>query len=171
MIAHPKFTDIASGLNQIPVYLAYNDLYTFAREIQEYVSVQRIEGCLYNTKQISQLFLKYIDEPLYQQAKVLMQTRLESFQLGSVLISLQVPGLTTTITQQTLQLTDMKVPNGKHYDTVAKLSSLTYDTQSTNTDSFDHIIYDQVSADISSQKSKFKGVCAACGRSNHHAPE
>ena len=58
MIAHPRFTDTASGLDQIPVYSSFNDLYTFARAIQEYISAQRIEGRTYDIKQVSQLFFK-----------------------------------------------------------------------------------------------------------------
>ena len=166
MISHPKFTDTNSGLDQIPVYSEYNDLYTFARAVQDYIGVQRIEGRTYDTKQMSQLFLKYLNEPLYQKAKILMQTRLESCTFDTVPISLQVPGLATTITQQTLQLSDGKFSDAKTYDTVTKLSSITFDTMPHSTDSFD-----QITASISSQTSKFKGNCKACGRANHHASE
>ena len=172
MIAHPKFTDTASGLDQIPVYSSFKDLYTFARAIQDYISVQRIEGRTYDMKQISQLFLKYLDEPLYQQAKLLMQTRIESYGAATLPISLQVPGLATTISQQTLQLNDTKMHEGTQYDVITKLSSITQDTFSTeDTDSFENVSFDQISAAISSSKIKYNGTCAACGKTNHHASE
>ena len=72
-------------------------------------------------KQMSHLYLKYLNEPLYQRAKLLMQTRLESCPYDAVPISLQVPGLATTITQQTLQLGDEKLSDIMHYNTVTKI--------------------------------------------------
>ena len=50
------------------------------------------------------LFLTYLDEPLYQKAKLLMQTRLEQCTSSAMPISLHFPRLATTISQQTLQL-------------------------------------------------------------------
>ena len=158
MISHPKFTDTNSGLDQIPVYSDHNDLYLYARAIQDYIGVQRIEGRMHHKKQISQLFLKYFNKPLYQKAKILMQTRLESCNCNNLPISLQVPGLATMITQQTLELGDEKLTNLKHYDNVTKLSSITLDIMPTSTNSFD-----QITATISSQTTKFKGNCKACG--------
>ena len=160
------FTDTNSGLDQIPINLDNNDLYTFARAIQDYIGVQQIEGRPYNMKQMSQLYLIYLNEPLYQRAKLLMQTRMESCPYDAVPISLQVPGLATTITQQTLQLSDEKFSDVKHYDTVTNLSTITFDTITTSADSFD-----KITSSISPLTTKFNGKCKACGRANHQASE
>ena len=66
MIKHPKFTNVASGLSQIPVYSTFKDLYLYARAIQDYIGIQRIEGRMYDVKEMLLLFLKYLDEPLCQ---------------------------------------------------------------------------------------------------------
>ena len=171
MIRHPKFTDVASGLSQIPVYSNFNDLYLYARAIQDYVGIQRIEKRIYDAKEISLLFLKYLDEPLYQKAKLLMQTRLEHCTHTTVPISLQVPGIATTISQQTLQLNDSSTADNKPYDTVTRLSSVTQDTVSTVT-SIESSSDDYIFAfNTGRNKSTFQGICAACGKKNHHASE
>mgnify|MGYP003331834241 CR=1 FL=1 len=59
MVSHPRFMDTNSGLEQ-------------TQAIHEYIGVQRIEGHTYDTKQVSQLFLKYLNKPLYQKAKILI---------------------------------------------------------------------------------------------------
>ena len=171
MIKHPKFTDVASGLSQIPVYSNFNYLYLYARAIQDYVGIQRIEGRLYDAKEMSLLFLKYLDEPLNQKAKLLMQTRLEKCSSSAMTISLQVPGLATTISQHTLQLNATGTTDTKLYDTVASLSSLTSDTVST-VESVDTYAEDQIFAFNSGKnKSKFQVTRAACGSKNHHESE
>ena len=173
MIRHPKFTDVASGLNQIPVYSTFNDLYLYARAIQDFVGIQRIEGRRYNAKEMSLLFLKYLDEPLYQKGKLLMQTRLEHCTSKTVPISLQVPGLATTISQQTLQMQSTSNVNIKPYDTVTRLSSLTNDTVSTiESNSMDISTDDCIFAfNSGTSKTRYQGTCAACGKKNHHESE
>ena len=57
MIKHHKFTDVSSGLSQIPVYSGFNNLYLFARAIQDYVGIQGNEGRIYDAKEMSLLFL------------------------------------------------------------------------------------------------------------------
>ena len=68
------------------------------------MGVQRIEGRNYSTKEISQLFLKYLDEKLYQKAVMVLRNRLEAHADNQVPMSLQVPGLATTRCQQMIQL-------------------------------------------------------------------
>ena len=165
MIKHPKFTDVASGLSQIFVYSTFKDLYLYARAIQDYVGIQRIEGRMYDAKETLLLFLKYLYEPLYRKGKLLMQTRLEQCTNKTVPISLQVPGLATTISQQTLQLQSTSSVDIKPYDTVTRLSSLTNDTVSTvDSNSMDNSSEDYIFAfNSGTSTSKFQGTCAACG--------
>ena len=164
MISHPKFTDIAVGLEPIPVYSKYKDLYLYARAVQEYVGVQRIEGRNYSTKEISQLFLKYLDEKLYQKAVMVLRNRLEAHTDNQVPMSLQVPGLATTICQQMIQLGEET--DTKNYDTITKLSSLT-ESVSSITDT-EPISYSNVFSFVDSKTNQYTGVCKACGRPNHH---
>merc|ERR1712224_765687 len=98
------------------VYSKCKDLYLYARAVQEYVEVQRIEGRTYSTKEISQLFLKYLDEKLYQKAVMVLRNRLEAHAANQVPMSLQVPGLATTICQQMIQLGEET--DTKSYDTI-----------------------------------------------------
>ena len=165
MITHPKFSDTASGLNQIPSYSKFKDLYTYARAVKDYVEVQKIEGRHYNTKDISNFFLKYLDKPLYQKARMQIQNRVDACGDSSIPLSLQVPGLATTITQQMLELGE-KIQEDTTYDTVTKLSSGTTDTISSLTD-FDSVQSDFIHA-VGNKKNAYNGVCKACGRPNHH---
>ena len=97
-------------------------MYLYARAIQDYVGIQRIEGRVNDAKEMSLLFLKYLDELLYQKAKLLMQTHLEHYTSSTLPISLQVPGLATMILQQTLQMNLTSVSEIKPYDMVTCLS-------------------------------------------------
>ena len=83
---------------------------------------------------------------------------------------MKVPGLSTTNLQQTLQLNSTGVT--KPYDTVTCLSSLTSDIVSTN-ESIENYAEDQIFAfnSATNKKSKFQGLCAACGKANHHELE
>ena len=80
---------------------------------------------------------------------------------------MQVPGLATKISQLTLQMNSTGVT--KPYDTVTCLSLLTSDIIST-VESIENYAEDQVFAFnlATNKKSKFQGVCAACGKVNHH---
>ena len=102
-----------------------------------------------------------------------MQIRLEQYTNKIMPISLQVPGLATTISQQTLQLQSTSSVDIKPYDTVTRLSSLTNDTVSTvDSNSMDNSSEDYIFAfNSGTSTSKFQGTCAACGKKNHHESE
>ena len=56
MISHPQFTDTASGLNFIPQCSKYSDLHLYARTIQEYTDIQRINRRIYTVKRFLNFF-------------------------------------------------------------------------------------------------------------------
>ena len=50
LIKYPKFTDITTGISDIPKYSDDNDLYTYDVDVSQYSEVQEIQNRMYSEK-------------------------------------------------------------------------------------------------------------------------
>ena len=194
MIKHPKLASVSLATVDIPSYSTTKCLYKYAKAINNYIEVERINKRLYSLKEVSYMYLSHLDSNTYESTRDNIRGAIK-LTPDPIPLRYQVPGLATTITH----MTNKKSANDAYVNRMQEFCIECSDEESEE----DGVVnaanyrgrqqqprqhdrnrrqYDRnrtspptqtksTSLNTKYNKAPFKGSCYGCGREGHHAGE
>ena len=68
LTVHSRFANVQKSVVDHPKFSDFNDLYSYANSVEEFVKLQNINGRFYQDVEMTIMFLKHIDNDRYEKA-------------------------------------------------------------------------------------------------------